>query len=185
MEDPDVGPDLRHVNKSNASTTKYELFWNACDRLLNEEAAADERQHDVVTHMACAISLRDLRDKVTRLVPPDTPIPSLEWIRLQFWPKSKSLKSLQNTGRFQVKYMVQQRQLRHSHVDSHYAACVFRYIREYAIVCRDFCNFVCLDDKHRIKVGEPDVPVASVERGRQVLVSCNKRMLALTSLSLA
>ena len=36
MEDPDVVPDLRHVNKSNASTTKYELFWN-------EETAADER----------------------------------------------------------------------------------------------------------------------------------------------
>ena len=95
---------------------------------MNEEAAADERQHDVVTHMARAISLRDLRDEVTRLVPPDTPIPSLEWIRLQFWPKSKSLKSLQNTGRFQVKYIVQQRQLRHSHVDSHNAAYVFRYI---------------------------------------------------------
>ena len=73
--------------------------------------------------------------------------------------------------------MVQQRQLCHSHVDSHYAACFFRYIREYAIVCHDFRNFVCLDDKHRIKVGEPDVPVASVERGRQLLVSRNERML--------
>ena len=73
--------------------------------------------------------------------------------------------------------MVQQRQLHHSHIDSHYAACVFRYIREYAIICRDFCNFICLDDKHRVKVGEPEVPVAAVERGRQVLVSKNERMV--------
>ena len=177
MEDPDVIPDLRHTNNSSASTTKYELFWNACDTFLNEETAADERRHDVITHMARAISLRDLRSQVTQLLPPNTPVPSLEWIRLQFWPKSKSLRSLQNTGRFQVKYMVQQRQLRHSHVDSHYAACIFRYIREYAIICHEFCNFICLDDKHRIKVGEPGVPVASVERGRQVLVSRHERMI--------
>ena len=144
---------------------------------MNENTAADERRHDTITHMARAISLRDLRNQVIKLLPPDVPIPSLEWIRLQFWPKNKSIKSLQNTGRFQVKYMVQQRQLRHSHIDSHYAACVFRYIREYAIICRDFCNFICLDDKHRVKVGEPEVPVAAVERGRQVLVSKNERMV--------
>ena len=31
--------------------------------------------------------------------------------------------------------------------------------------------FVSLDDKHRIKVGEPEFPVAVAERGRRVLVS--------------
>ena len=31
-----------------------------------------------------------------------------------------------------------------------------------------------LDDKHRIKVGEPGLPVASVERGKEVLVSLNQ-----------
>lgn len=121
MEDPDVIPDLRHLNNSNASTT-YELFWNACDHFLNEETATDERRHGVITYMAHAISIRDLCDQVSKLLPPDAPIPSTEWIRLQFWPKNNSIKSLQNTGRFRVKYMVQQRQLRHSHVDSHYAA---------------------------------------------------------------
>ncbi len=29
---------------------------------------------------------------------------------------------------------------------------------------------VCLDDKHRMKVGEPGFPVAAAERGRRVLV---------------
>ena len=33
---------------------------------------------------------------------------------------------------------------------------------------------VCLDDKHRVKVGEPGLPVASVERGKKVLVSLNQ-----------
>ena len=31
--------------------------------------------------------------------------------------------------------------------------------------------FISLDDKHRIKVGEPGFPVAVAERGRKVLVS--------------
>ena len=30
--------------------------------------------------------------------------------------------------------------------------------------------FVCVDDKHRVKVGEPSCPVAAAERGRQVIV---------------
>ena len=34
--------------------------------------------------------------------------------------------------------------------------------------------FVCIDDKHRVKGGEPGFPVAAVERGRQVIVSTNE-----------
>ncbi|MCG8626335.1 MAG: hypothetical protein MJE68_30595 [Proteobacteria bacterium] len=30
---------------------------------------------------------------------------------------------------------------------------------------------ICLDDKHRLKVGEPGFPVAAAERGRRVTVS--------------
>lgn len=66
--------------------------------------------------------------------------------------------------------MVQQRQWRKHHVDSHYAACIFRYIREYALKLRSYAIFTCVDDKHRVKVGEPSCPVAAAERGRQVLV---------------
>ena len=61
--------------------------------------------------------------------------------------------------------MVQARQFRKSHPDSHYAAALFRYQREFAIKFKSHSNFVCLDDKHRAKVGEPGFPVAAVERG--------------------
>lgn len=44
-------------------------------------------------------------------------------------------------------------------------------------MCRDFSNFLCLDDKHKIKVGEPQYPVAAVDRGRRVIVSSNERMV--------
>ncbi len=51
------------------------------------------------------------------------------------------------------------------------AAAVFRYQREMAVQFKEFSKFVCLDDKHRIKIGEPNFPVAAAERGRRVLVS--------------
>lgn len=165
MEDPDIVTCHNGSDKS-----KFNVFWDYCERFLNEEVsvAVDERRHGQITHLARAISLRDFRDQVA---PEDTTIPSLEWLRLQFWPKTASAKkSVHYTGKFQVKYMVQQRQWRHSHPDQHYAAACYRYMREYSIVLRKVCAFVCLDDKHKIKVCEPDVPVAAAERGKRVTV---------------
>ena len=66
--------------------------------------------------------------------------------------------------------MVQARQFCKSHEDSHYAAAVFRYQRELAVRFRSDAIFMCMDDKHRIKVGEPKYPVAATDRGRCVLV---------------
>lgn len=48
--------------------------------------------------------------------------------------------------------------------------CLYRYMREYAILVRDHSNFVSIDDKHKINIGEPGCPVASAERGRRVPV---------------
>ena len=36
---------------------------------------------------------------------------------------------------------------------------------------RDIAHFISIDDKHRIKVGEPGFPVAAVECGKEVIVS--------------
>lgn len=57
----------------------------------------------------------------------------------------------------------------------HYAACVFRYMCEYALRLWNSATFACLDDKH--KVGEPNCPVAAAERGRQVLVHSSTNFL--------
>ena len=171
MEDLEIIPDLRTHNKGRKKS--FEEFWAACEQVLNDQIglAADERRHDTVSHVASAVSVRDLWERARSLCSEGTPIPSQEWLRLQFWPKNKHARvSLQYTGRLKVKYMVQRRQFRKDHCDSHYAACIFKYMREYAIFVRDYCLFVCLDDKHRLKVGEPGYPVASAERGRRVIV---------------
>ena len=77
---------------------------------------------------------------------------------------------MQYTGRLNVRYMIQKRQFRKTHDDAHYAAALYRYMREYALKLREYCTMVSIDDKHRLKVGEPGFPVAAAERGRRVMV---------------
>ena len=105
-------------------------------------------------------------------------VPSESWARLQFWPKNWHWhSSCHYTGKLDIKFMVQTRQLRKSHPDSHYAAAIFRYQREMAVRLKAHSSFVSLDDKHRISVGEPGYPVAAVERGKRVLVPGNQEFL--------
>jgi hypothetical protein len=63
-----------------------------------------------------------------------------------------------------------------NHVDAHYASALFRYQKEFSIKFRDHLTFTSLDDKHTMKVGEPQCPVAAVEHGKQVLVSKDKKL---------
>ena len=145
------------------------------------EIAVDEIRHDtvkgdeIVSHLAQALSAWD---QVTSLCPPGTPIPSIQWPRYQFWPRKQfAATSERYTGRLKIKFMVQSRQFRHNHVDSHYASALYRYGREFAIQYRHFTTFVCQDDKHTIKIGEPNYPVAAVDCVKQVLVGLNKKLV--------
>ena len=109
--------------------------------------------------MAKAISIRDLVQEVTKLCPENTTIPSHSWVQLNFCPRNpRALTAIKYTSRLEAKH-------------AHYCASLFRYMRDYAIKYREISSFVCIDDKHCIKVGEPGFPVAAAERGRQVIVS--------------
>ena len=66
--------------------------------------------------------------------------------------------------------MVHQRQFQNTHPDEHYPAAIFRYLHEFAIKNRDISTLACLENKHKIKVGEPGFPVLAVEKGKRVLV---------------
>ena len=175
MEDPDIVVDLRHHNKGHPS--KYEKFWEACEQYIQStiETAVDDRWHDRISHLAVALSVNDLLSEVSKVVGPDVPVPSAQWLRLQFWPKNPTAKiSLQYTGRLKVKHLVQKRQLRKDHEDAHYASALFRYEKEMAIKFRSHTAFVSMDDKHKVPVGEPGYPVACVERGKKVLCAVDK-----------
>lgn len=72
--------------------------------------------------------------------------------------------------------IVQQRQWGQQHEHSHYATCLFQYERKYAVLMRPYSIITCIDEKHRVKIGEPDAPVASAERGRQVIVHSGRQL---------
>ena len=144
LEDTDLMYDLRELYAGRH--TKFDLFWAKAKEFLEEDigTAVDDRQ---VVHLAKAVSVRDFRDQVAAKLPVNTPIPSNSYIQLQFMPARKDAKVAERyTGTLNVKRMVQQRQWRKQHPDSHYAACIFRYQREFALKSRDVSILVCADD---------------------------------------
>ena len=164
LDDPDIIPDLRTLNSS-TTRAKFDNFWRECEAILNEEVgvAVDDRCHTEITHLASAISVRDLWERVKQRLPNNAPIPSL---RLQFWSKTEhAKKTLHYTGRLKIRFMIQQRQFRKHHPDQHYAAAILRYQREYACKFRQHNLFFSIDDKHSIKIGEPNFPMAAAEHG--------------------
>ena len=178
-QDPKLVDDLRHLNTGRQP--KYDAFWDEYKKYLSEvvETSVNERRHGEVSYMAKALSTRDLLSEVAKRCPEGVPVPSKQWLRLQFWPKNPSLKSaLQYTGKLQIKFMVQARQLRKAHPDSHYCSALYRYLREMSIKFKENSLLICMDDKHKCKVGEPNLPVAAVERGKQVIVSSSGHKFA-------
>ena len=172
LEDDDVLVDLRHQNEGRAA--QYDVFWTKCNEFIAECSAVHDRRHgdSEISYMATAISVRDMITQVKQKCPPDAPIPSEAWVRLNFSPKNPRAKvSMHYHGKLKLKHVIQKRLVRKSHPDEHYCAALFRYQRELAVKYRSYSVFISIDDKHRIKIGEPGYPVAAVERGRQVIVS--------------
>lgn len=82
LEEPSLIYDLRnHYGQK----TKFDEFWScAKDFIEDVGSAVDDCRHSTVVHMAKAISVRDLRGKVLERCLPNIPVPSDEWIHLQF-----------------------------------------------------------------------------------------------------
>ena len=179
---PQLAKDLR-VN--NARKGKFDQFWDICQKVISDLTAVDDRRHgpasengDVVVNMAVAISAPQLYDKckieaLKTLQEED--IPSLSWFKFQFWPKNTRENAAMNyTGRFKIRYMMQQRMLRKQHDDEHYCACIYKYLRSMAVSLRDVSAMICTDDKHKISCGEPNYPLSALPRGRRVIVAQNE-----------
>ena len=93
LEDPEVVLDLRALNTECKS--QYDVFWYECKKFLEESVGTpvDDRRHGEVTHLARAISMCDLQEQVKAWCPGGTKIPSVPWLRLQFWPESLHARS--------------------------------------------------------------------------------------------
>ena len=125
VEDPDILTDLREMNGSKQD--KYAVFWKHMKGFLEDQPAVHECRQTTITYMATAFSTHDLVEEVKKLCPPDTPIPSTKWVRFQFHPRHPSSKAAKMyTERFNLRMMVQSRQLRLTHEDKHYCSAYFR-----------------------------------------------------------
>ncbi|GBB99348.1 hypothetical protein RclHR1_00350004 [Rhizophagus clarus] len=116
LNDPKLVTDFRHFNEDRISI--YNPFWDEVKKFLENIAqdsvvAVDERRYDPIVHLVRAISVKDLKNQIANKCPENMPIPSAQWLRLQFWPKNPwNLSSLQYTGWLSLKFMVQIWQLR-------------------------------------------------------------------------
>ena len=93
----------------------------------------------------------------------DKDIPSYSWFKFQFWLKySYTNASLNYTGRFKVRYIVQQCNVRKYTPDNHYCAALYKYSRQLAIMFKEHTAFTSTNDKCKIKIGKMNFPVATV-----------------------
>ena len=169
LDDPDIMLDLRRLN-GRVTSDKFDPFWDELQAYLDELGlAVDERRHSSVLQMPIAVSIRHLQGITSERLSAKTKesgehvaIPSLEWIRYQFWPKNPySTSALHYTGRFSIKFGVQSRQLRKSHADAHYVNSLLQYVKAFCVKYRDFTLYVSADDKAIVPIGEPDLPVST------------------------
>lgn len=140
-----------------------------------------ERRHTDTQYMPFAMSVEDLRNQIIKRLPEGTPAPSTSWIRLNFCPSNPMHNSAQNyTGKFNVKFAVQQRLLRVQHADLPYGKHQFYLLKEFACKWRDHVVLQSLDDKAIVPIGEPGQAVSTGVRAHHGgLVSDPRQNLAL------
>ena len=177
----DIICDLR---MNNGAKQKFDEFWDIVKEFIENKTAVDDRrwgqeaEGEIVVTMAVATSLSDIYRQCTEIAESKTSpveVPSKQWFTLQFWPSSKSLSALTHyTGRFKVKRMVQARLMRKANADSHYANAIYSFMKDRAVKYLDETVMISADAKCKVSVGEPGYPIASVSRGKAVIVGVNE-----------
>ena len=161
--------DLRHLNPGRPSNT-FDTFFEAMEGVVENITAADDRRHGEA-HLSEFISLDEMIRKTTNACPEGTHIPSKSLVRLQFVPRNPYCHTALNfTSRLKVQYKIQRRQLRVSHVDSHFCNAQLLYMKERAVELGGKCVMFCSDDKAKVPVGEPGSAVSTGVRGRTSIV---------------
>eukprot|EP00117_Sycon_ciliatum_P041383 scpid20457/ scgid30282/ len=174
---PEIDVDLRRLNSGRPAV--FDRFFEKAAEVLSDCQAEDSRRHGVA-HLSKFLSIRDLHEQV-RVQCPDVEVPSLEWLRLQFLPVDpRTSAAIRYTGKLHVKKRVQSRILRASHEDDHYAAAVFKYMRAMAVDLKEHDPlFLCMDDKAKVPVGEPDRPTSTNVRSKATYVEENEQLTAM------
>lgn len=131
-----------------SSQGKFTNFWKATEKVLsaNDYTVAEERRHGETTWISpLCVSLNDLLRKCQEEMEQTFPnsnenfVPSYEYFRLQFVPRnSNSNIAKRYYSRFNVKFGLQKRTLHKAHVDQHFGAKQFQFLK---IMAGWFCWF--------------------------------------------
>ena len=149
-EDPDLVVDLRKLNLGRPGDT-FKAFFDELQRQVEAMTAADERRHGVC-HMSTYLSIRDLREQVAKKLPEGTAIPSESTIIFAFAPSNLYTRAAQHyTGKIDLKFCIQRRQLRAFHPDAHYCNALYKYMRAMAVEKRESALFLSCDDKAKVR----------------------------------
>jgi hypothetical protein len=172
--------DLRKLN-GRPHDTSLNPFWEELGKYLDDVSVVQERRHTSFMYMPLAISIQNLIDQVAKRLPANSALPSVSWVRLNFWPSNAYTRSAMcYTGRFAVKFAVQQRLLRARHPDSPFAFCQFTLMKQLAVKMRDDAMMICLDDKSVVPVGEPGLPISSgVRAHNKSMIPAGAKLVAL------
>lgn len=79
--------------------------------------------------------------------------------------KPISTSALRYTARFELRYGVQIRQLRHSHPDSRYVGVLLKYIKRFSVKFHHLVQYASVDDKAIVPIGEPGLQISTGVRG--------------------
>ena len=160
-DDEELVYDLRK-NNGRVQDPRFEPFWDELKRFLEEKAAVHERRHGDHLYLPFAISVESLQREIQSRLLADTPVPSASWIRLNFWPSNPYTRTAMSyTGRFKVKYAVQQRLVRGQHDDSPFTAFQFKMMKEMATMFKEHSVMICVDDKAVVPIGEPEAAMST------------------------
>ncbi|KAI8503983.1 hypothetical protein Bbelb_180510 [Branchiostoma belcheri] len=160
--------DLRETNPGRPGGA-YDVYFEEMKAVVDKVTAADDRRHNVA-HFSEWISLKDLMQQTEKRCPEGTPIPSSALVRLQFSPRNPYLNTATRfTSRIDVQYKIQRRQLRAFHPDAHYCACVLKYLKQLAVLLSAVAVLFFCDDKAKVPVGDPDLPISTGVRGKKTL----------------
>jgi len=147
--------------------TGYDDFWMACKEVLLPNSATEERRHSDTVYASGAHSIPNLVTLATEILQKKVdggtfdslpPIPSTEWVRLQFVPSRDDNAAAERfTGRLEAKRAIQTRTLRKEHIDQHWVNSMTRYYLEWMVELKkkyDGVEFFGQDDKAKIAVGD-------------------------------
>ena len=162
----DIVLDLRHLNAGRPSDT-FNEFFTTLNGMIDDWTAADERRHGIA-HMSQFLSVKDLISEVKKRIPPNAAIPSEATVDFAFAPRNVATLSARHyTGKINLRHKVQSRQLRNHHSDAHYCAAYYKYMREMAVNNKEDSILLSCDDKAKVLVGEPNLPISSGVRGKR------------------